>query len=511
MGGRRVAWAAAVLAALVLVGTAAFVWSAGLSPKSRFAHWLAAQPQVASVDQLFPATRPDGDVARPTAQVTTRDPLTLGRVEAFMAALERYAAEHAEATSYTVQLHHGRDDVLAAGGHPGNAELVAALRALRGLPDLYAVDIGIDPYPAHATAVLTTGSDLAAAADALARSGAVAALRLPTWRDAGLTVRGEGLPHTVTVHGDVGPSARAARAFAVATRLEGRSPVQLVVQPPAADGTWTELRLDQRSPTAVTTNSAVNALGFGMAQHFERVSGGPHSGHDTSFDTAAWRKAALPVVEAVPGVRTATLSDPNSSGQAVLDVRVGDADALDRLASVLPEAVDVVAVHTAPHAPDYDRKAALPPDPQTSCPAGPGGSLNAAYTGPPEALPKAAAYLTALRAAPGVSCLHWWEPGPEHTFQGQQLDVRVPLQGRSWGPVLDAVLAQRRNPGADHPDVGVILVPRGRPWTALLLLHAGQEQPYPTTLVADSGRDFHEATQAQEPLVDYWNAALARH
>jgi hypothetical protein len=512
MGGRRrvVAWVAAAVAALVLGGAITYAATTGLTPKSRFSHWLGSQPQVASVDQLFPPTKPDGDVRRPTAEVTTREPLTLERVESFMAALERYAAEHAEATSYTVQLHHGPDHVFATGERTGNAEVLAALHALRALPDLYAVDIGIDPYPAHVTAVLATGSDLVAAASTLARSDAVSVLRSPTWRDAGLTVRGEGLPHTVTVHGGLAPSARAAQAFAVATRLEGRSPVQLVVRPRGSDGTWTDLLLTERSPTAPTTRSAVNALGFGMPQHFERVPGGPYPDHDAHFDTAAWRRAALPAIEAVAGVRAAALSDPNTSERAVLDVRVTDAGVLDRLASVVPEAVDVVAAHTAPRAPDYDRKAALPVDPETNCPAGAGGSLNAAYTGPPSALPKAAAYLTALRATPGVSCLHWWEPGPAHTFQGQQLDVRVPLQSRSWVPVLDAVLAQRRNPGAGHPAVGVILVPRDRPWTALLLLHAGQDQPYPTTLAADSVRDFHEATDAQEPLVDYWNAALAR-
>ena len=502
---------AAGLACLVLAGSVAWVaTTGGLTPRARFAHWLEREPGLDSVE-LLPGPRPDGDVARPTAEVATTDALTTERLERFMRALEGYAAGHTEAVLYTVQLHHGPDNVITTGSHEQNAEVVSQLGVLRALRDLYAVDIGIAPYPPHVTAVLATGSDLVAAATTLSRSTVLADERSGPWRGAGVTVRGEGLPHTVTVHGDVAPSARAAQAFALATRLEGRSPVQLVVQPTGAGGTVTELRLDDQSPTAPSTRTAVNALGFGMTEHHERVSGGPDAAHDVPFDTAAWRQAVLPAVRAVPGVVDARLTDPNTSAPAVLDVRVGDADVLDRLASVLPGAVDVVAVHTAPHAPDYDRKAALPPDPQTSCPAGTGGSLNAAYTGPPEALPKAVAYLTALRAAPGVSCLHWWEPGPEHTFQGQQLDVRVPLQGRSWGPVLDAVLAQRRNPGAAHPDVGVILVPRGRPWTALLLLHAGQEQPYPTTLLAGSVRDFHEATQAQEPLVDYWDAALARH
>ena len=231
-----------------------------------------------------------------------------------MAALERYAAEHAEATSYTVQLHHGRDHVLAAGGHPGNAEVVAALRALRGLPDLYAVDIGIDPYPAHATAVLTTGSDLVAAADTLAH--AVPSSRMtcsPTWRSAGLTIRGEGLPHTLTVHSGVAPSAMAAQAFAVATRLEERSPVQLVVQPPAAGGTCDELiRLDEHSSHSRHDPGCCQRAGLRDAAALRAGAGRTVPRPRASFDTAAWRKAALPVVEALPGVRAATLSDPNS-------------------------------------------------------------------------------------------------------------------------------------------------------------------------------------------------------
>ena len=499
------------LAALVLVGSAAWLATSGdRTPRARFEHWLEGQPGLSSVE-LLPGPRADGDVARPDAEVGTTQPLTTERVERFMRALEAYATGHPEAVFSTVQLHHGPDRVLVAGSHDQNTEVVTQLRALRALPDLYAVDIGIAPYPPHVTAVLTTGSDLVAAAATLTRGSVLGEQRSAPWRGAGITVRGEGLPHTVTVHAlGVAPSARAASAFAVATRLEGRSPVELVVQGSDADDTWTGLRLDEQSRTAASTRSAVNALGFGMPGHHERVTGGPFEERDAPFDTAAWQQAALPPVRAVPGVVDARLEDPNTTPLPVLDVRASDPGVLDRLAPAVPGTVDVVAVHTATHAPDHDRKAALPPDPETSCPAGAGGSLNAAYTGPPADLRRASAFLRALRAAPGITCVHWWEPGQGHAFRGQQVDVRVPLEGRSWEPVLDAVLAERRLPGSVRPDVGVILVPRGRPWTALLLLQAGQDRPYPSTLAASTSRDFHEATQAQQPLVDYWDAALAR-
>jgi hypothetical protein len=508
MGARRVAWGAAVLAAAVLVGTGALVWSAGLSPKSRFAHWLAAQPQVASVDQLFPGTRPDGDVRRPTAEVTTKDPLTLARVEGFMAALEGYAAEHAEATFSTVQLHHGRDHVLAAGRHTGNAEVVAALRALRGLPDLYAVDIGIDPYPAHATAVLTTGSDLVAAADTLVRSGAVEGLRSPTWRSAGLTVRGEGLPHTVTVHSDVAPSARAAQAFAVATRLEGRSPVQLVVQPPGADGTWTELRLDEHSPTGATTRSAVNALGFGMPQHLERVPGVPYSDHDASFDTAAWRRATLPAVEAVPGVRAATLSDPNSSDRAVLDVRVGAGVDLAALAATAPDPVDLVAVHTADRAPEYVRKAVLPADPETRCPAGPGGSVNESFTGPAQVLSRVSGQLESLVGSPGVTCVHWYVPPSGSAQSVQTLRVRVPLQPEAWRPLLDRLADLWHTGSSTDLSIAVLLGQSDSSWTPVLLVLAGGDEADATTLDGATPAQVRSGAVALQPLVDHWRTAV---
>ncbi|HEY3533949.1 MAG TPA: hypothetical protein VGK60_00165 [Pedococcus sp.] len=508
MGGRRLARGAALLAAVVLLGTGALVWKGELSPRSRFADWLAAQPQVASVDQLFPATRPDGDVARPTAQVSTRDPLTLAHVGAFMAALERYAAEHAEATSYTVQLHHGRDHVLAAGGHTGNAEVVAALRALRGLPDLYAVDIGIDPYPAHATAVLTTGSDLVAAAETLAHSGAAAALRSPTWRSAGLTVRGEGLPHIVTVHSDVAPSAGAAQAFAVATRLEGRSPVQLVVQPPDADGTWTQLRLDEHSPTAATTRAAVSALGFGMPQHFERVPGGPYSDHDASFDTVAWRKAVLPVVEAVPGVRAARLSDPNSSDRAVLDVRFDRRLDPAALAAAVPESVDVVALHTEERAPEYARKAVLPEDPQTRCPAGLHGTVNTSFTGPAQVLSQVSGQLEALVRSPDVTCVHWYVPPSDSAQWVQSLQVRVPLRSSAWRPLLDQLVASRRGPSGADLSIAVVVAQPDASWTPVLLLPAGGDEADATTLDGASPAQTRSGSAALQALIDYWRTAL---
>ena len=508
MGGRRLAWGAAVLAALVLVGTGALVWSGGLTPKSRFAHWLAAQPQVASVDQLFPATRPDGDVQRPTAEVTTKDPLTLARVEAFMAALERYAAEHTEATSYTVQLHHDRDHVLAQGGHTGNAEVVATLRALRGLPDLYAVDIGIDPYPAHATAVLTTGSDLVAAASSLAHSGAVGGLRSPTWRSAGLTVRGEGLPHTVTLHSDVAPSARAGQAFAVATRLEGRSPVQLVVQPQGADGTWTELRLDEHSPTASTTSSAVNALGFGMPQHFEQTRDGLSSNDNSHFDAAAWRRAVLPVVAAVPGVRAASLSDPNRSDSVVLDVRVDGRLRPAALAAAVPESVDVVALHTEERAPEYARKAILPVDPQTQCPPGLHGSVNTSFTGPTQVLSRVSGQLEALVRSAGVTCVHWYVPPSASAQSVQSLQVRIPLQPNAWRPLLDQLVVERHSASGADLSVAVVLAQRDPSSTPVLLLPAGSDEADATTLDGATPAQMRSGAAALRPLIDYWGAAM---
>ena len=507
----KVAWGAAVLAAALLAGAVILVGSGGLTPRSRFAHWLASQPQVASVDQLFPATMADRDVAMPTARVTTRDPLTVTLVEAFMAALEGYAAEHPDATHHTVQLNHGRDHVIAQGAHAANVAVASTLRAFRALPKLYAVDIGTDPYPARATAVLTTGSDLVAAAGALASSDAVAALRSAPWDGAGLTVRGAGLPHTVTLHSDAPPSTRAAKAFELATRLEGRSPVQLVVQPPDAGATWTDLRLDPGSPTAATTRAAVAALGFGMPQHHERVPDGSRSSPDAAFDTMAWRRGVLPAITAVRGVRAATLSDPNSSGSAVLDVRVAgvaDRAALAALTAAVPDSVDVVAVHTEERAPEYARKAVLPVDPQTQCPAGLRGSVNASFTGPTAVLSHVSDRLLALVRSPGVACVHWYVPPPDSAQVGQSLQVRIPLRRNAWRPLLDQLAAQRRSGSGPDLSIAVVLTLPDPSWTPALLLPAGSSEADATSLGGGTPAQLRSVAAALRPLVDHWRAVL---
>jgi len=502
MGGRRrlVAWVAAGVAALVLGGSVAYVASTGLTPRSRFEHWLRGQPGLNSV-AMQAGPRPDGDVARPTAEVTTTGPLTTERVERFMRALEGYAGEHAEATFYTVQLHHGADTVLAQGGHEGNVRIVGALRSLRSLPALSAVDIGLSPYPPHATGILTTGSDLVDAATSLARSAPAGDDHLDVLHGAGLSVRVKGRPHSVTVRGDVAPTQRAGQAFRLATLLEGSCPVQLVVPATGADGTWTELRLDEQSTTAPRTRSAVNAIGFGMSQHHERVPGGPYSDHDTSFDTAAWRAAVLPAVRAVPGVRTADVSDPVTGTPVVLDVRVDTGTTLDHLAAVVPDSVDRVQVHTAAAAPDYERDDALAPDPETECPGTRVGT-NTAFSGPGEALRGASSYLAAVaKAAPAASCLHWAEPGLRGRPNVQTAYVRIPLQRNAWKPVLDLVHARLADAGSAHPDVYLLLDQTGVPWTATLHLSA-QGAPYPGALGEGSPTD---AGYASASLVAYWN------
>lgn len=144
-----------------------------------------------------------------------------------------------------------------------------------------------------------------------------------------------------------------------------------------------------------------------MSQHHERVSGGTCSDHDTSFDTAAWRAAALPAVRSVPGVRPVGVTDPVTGTPVVLDVQVDTGRALGRLAPAVPDSVDRVQVHTAAAASDYDRDDALAPDPETECPAARRGT-NTAYSGPGEALPRASSHLADLaRATPAVS---WGSP-----------------------------------------------------------------------------------------------------
>jgi hypothetical protein len=501
MGGRRrlAAWIAAGVAALVLGGSVAYVASTGLTPRSRFEHWLRGQPGLGSV-AMQPGPRPDGDVARPTAEVTTKGPLTTARVERFMRALEGYAGEHGEATFYTVQLHHGADTVLAEGSRDGNVRLVRVLRSLRTLPDLSAVDIGISPYPPHATGVLTTGSDLVNAATSLARSAPAGDDQPDVLRGVGLSLRVEGQPHSIAVHGGAAPTDRAARAFRLAARLEGRSPVQLVVAASGADGTWTELHLDGHSTTAPRTRSAVNAIGFGMSQHHERVPGGAYADHDTYFDTAAWRAAVLPAVRAVPGVRAVGVSDPVTGTPVVLDVRVDNGTRLDRLAAAAPDSVDRVQVHTAPTAPDYERDDALAPDPETECPGARVGT-NTAFSGPGEALRGASSYLVALaKAAPAASCLHWAEPGLRGRPNVQTAYIRIPLQRKAWKPVLDLVHARLADAGSAHPGVYLLLDQAGVPWTATLHLSA-HEAPYAGALGEGSPPNPENASA---PLVAYW-------
>jgi hypothetical protein len=510
---RAVAWLAAVLALLVLAGVVTLVGAQLRGPQAQFERWLAQQPGVGAVDRVNWPHQPPGSqspsVRLPTAEVTMRQPLLRPTVARFMTEFQAYAAGHGEARSWTVQLAHGPDRVLAEALPEENIRLVTVLTAMRELPGAYAVDIGLSPWPAHQTAVLATGTDLVRAAADLSR--AVSALpdhSSALWRGTGLTVRAAGLPHTVTVHGKATPTPRAARAFAVATDLERRHPVALVLVQAGSGPADVELRLSADSPTAVTTRSAVNATGFGMASHHESVQGGtsPDRG-SAGFDTAAWAARSLPAVRAVPGVLEARVSAAGDTKGSVLDVRVAGAAVLAHLAGAVPDAVDEVRVHTARAAPDHERKAVLPEDEETTCPAG-RGTTNTAYTGPPELLRAAAAYLAAVQHVGDVSCLHWWVPGPQDTAQGQRLDVRVPLQEDSWRPVLDTVLAHRRDLASAHPTVYLLLPSAGHPWTALLGLPADGTEPSPATAVAGSVTEIRAAGAALEPLLRYWRSGL---
>jgi hypothetical protein len=257
----------------------------------------------------------------------------------------------------------------------------------------------------------------------------------------------------------------------------------------------------------------VNVLGFGMAQHFERVPGGPYSDHDAYFDTAAWRRAVLPAVEAVPGVRAATLRDPNSSEQAVLDVRVERLDGggagylgpeLTALATAVPEAVDVVAVHTEDRAPEYARKAVLPVDPQTLCPAGPHGSVNTSFTGPAQLLSQVGGQLASLVQSSAVTCVHWYVPPSDSEQWLQSLQVRVPLRPNAWRPLLDRLAAMRRTGFGADLSIAVVLAPPDRSWTPALLLPVGGDEADATTLDGATPDQMRSAAAALRPLVDYW-------
>ncbi len=289
-------------------------------------------------------------------------------------------------------------------------------------------------------------------------------------------------------------------------RLEAGRRVTVEAQRDSDGRAQTTLNLDRASPTAARTVTALSALGFGLASQGDAITVGDD---DTPvFDTDAWARSAGAGLRAVPGVLEVTLDAGDLDLPPSVDVRVTPTVPLAGLAKAVPLGVEHLEVHTSPAAPDYGRDSALPVDPETLCPNGPGGRLNLAYTGPPSALSAAADYLSALRGAARPGCLHWVEPGEENRADVSNLAVRVPLQGNRWRSVVDVVAERRKRAESAHPGLDLILPAPGRPWSTVLIARADEDEPTPSTLDAETPSDLRAAASAIQPVLDYWRSRL---
>jgi hypothetical protein len=499
-----------VLAA-ALVCAVAWLAATRLPAEARFERWLRDQPGVVTVDLESSRALAAGDhaatVPRPSASVTMRPALTREVVGGFMRAFEGYAADHGDVTRWTVELVHGGDDVTVYGRPDPNTHALDVLAAVHDLPGRQATSISITPWPPHLTTTMASGSDLVATARAMA------AVRPPTssegddpWREVPVTIT-DGTS-TVTAGWGATLTAGVDAAFHEAVRLEAGRRVTVAASRDNDGRAHTTLNLDQASPTAERTGSALSALGFGLANHGEAITLGDA---DTPiFDTDAWSRSAGAGLRAVPGVLAVALDPGDEKVPPSVDVRVTPAVPLARLAKEVPLGVERFEVHTSTAAPDYDRNSALPPDPETTCPSGSGGSLNLAYTGPPSALPAAADYLAAVRSAAKPGCLHWVEPVQGSRADSPYLAVRIPLQGNQWRPVIDVVVERRTRTDSAHPSLDLILPAPGRPWSTVLIARADEDEPTPSTLDAETPSDLRAAAAAIQPVRDYWHSRLRK-
>ncbi|MEP6854783.1 MAG: hypothetical protein ABJA33_04895 [Pedococcus sp.] len=507
MGDTRLSLRHTVAVLLVAAVTVTAVAVAVLRPseQERFRSWLRDQPDVASVGEPRQALASGVMAARafePTERALLARPLDVDVVDRLGRAIVRYGAEHPPIAGTSVELRQGADVVLVSTQPAVNATSVTMLGAMREQPSVVEVDLAVHSRSAPFTATVRAGTDLAAAATALARSLPAAGTR---WLGAEpqVAVRGIGVGNEVRIAAGAILTPAAIHAFTLAVRTDPGHPVALDALD-GQGGTRSVLRLTQSSRTA-TTAAALHQSGYGLVSRGEAVEGA----HGTiAMDEQAWAASRGAELSREPGVLAATIDvgSADEKRQVVADLRVEPQVSFEQVLRWLPGPVERVEVHTSPTAPDYDRDDALTPDPEVDCPTAAGGGLNLAYSGPRDRVPKAANYLAALRAsALGATCVHWAERGRRGRPTTQTLLIRLPLREESWQAVLDVVRSRRADLGSAHPAVVLVLPVPGDRVTAVFNLPEGQA-PFATALGAETQEQARAAQAGLQPLIRYWNA-----
>lgn len=472
-----------------------------------FRAWLRDQPGVLSVDE--PRALASGVVAarvfEPTVRAKLDGPVDVTVVDRLGRAVAAYGARHPAVAGTTVELQRGADAVLVSTRPEVNATSLALLRAMEDLPSLVSVAITAPSDGVAFTATVRAGSNLPAAATALARV-------LPEGRSSWITsaeavaARDDGVGHGVQVARGATVAAADTAAFALAMREDPTHRVTLVaLGEPAVSGVAQSVIRLSESPLTASVAAALHHSGYGLSSHGQSVVGPSGA---IAMDERAWATSAGSGLSRQPGVLAARV-DAGSAEEnrpVVADLRVEPTVSLEQVLRSLPEPVERVEVHTSAAAPDYDRDDALTPDPEVDCPTATGGGLNLAYSGPRDRLPKATNYLSALRApASGATCVHWTEASAHGRPTTQTLLVRLPLAAESWRPVLDVVLARRADLGSAHPAVILLLPLPAERGTAVFNLPEG-EAPYVTTLEGGTTAADRASETALAPLVRYWSA-----
>lgn len=509
--GRRVTVAVVLLLAGTVAAVAAGLALAGGSdPDAQFRRWLSGRPEVASVDSFSPqhgsgSDRVEAGVApRPTAEVTLREPVTSPPTATFQRAFERYAATHAgDFLFLSVVARHDAFALLVSPERGDNEARSTDVAALRGTSGVVGVGVDVHTVPVGRLVVdLGTPQDVSPVLRRLAA--------LPAYPGLGgggenerLVVAGTAHEVVVARHGPL-PSARALGAFVLAAQRSPGAVVRLGVEP-GPGGAAAVTRLDVPDEATV---QEVTATGFGFPGHAESVRS-PGGG---DYDPTAWLTRVEATVGAVPGVRSARLVLTSSVTEqwavATLDARVDDLAALARLATVVPDGVDAVRAHTGPVAVDPDADAPLPdtPPPASAC-RGRRSRPDVAFSAPAGTLPRALPVLRRLAATGRPTCLRWTRRTTADPAGAPSLGVRVEaLRRADWQPVLDALLAVRRDPAALQPDVAIELPGVGARWVAMLVLGAGSAAPYESSSVAADGQELRAAEAALAPLTAYWTA-----
>ena len=495
---------------LVLAGalavTAVCVATLGPDEQERFLDFLREQPDVVSVADpgralaVGPPGRPVAARAfRPDAEAVVAHPIDAEVVGRLDRAVTGYAAEHQGVRGLSVLLRQGSDRVLLATDASTNARTITVLGAMRALPSVVTVQADISSETAPFTVTVAAGADLPAAAKALAKS---LPDRSTGWfgTSPAVAVR-DPVGHEVRVRAGGTVTDSDARAFAVAVRADPAGPLTLITSGPTDGSLRSVIRLPE-SPRLAATAAALHDSGYGLGRLGESVEG-PVG--EIPMDETSWAKAAATQLTGVPGVRAARVDVGSAEERrpVVADLRIAPGVSFGRVLEALPAQVERLEAHTSVAAPDYDRDDALAPDPEVDCPAVE-DDLNLAYSGPPEALPKAANYLAALRAAAsGATCVHWAERGEHGRPQSQVVLIRLPLEQSSWRPVLDVVRARRADLGSAHPDVVLLLPVPGRSWTAVFNLSEG-DAPYVSALGTERPGEGRDVEDMLQPLVRYW-------